>query len=154
MIKVEHVNPFITSTIETLSKMAATEARPGKPARKRDCGCRQDITGIIGLSGGARGLVALCFPAATAIALANRLTSGSHTSLDAEVADAVGELANIVAGYAKQGLADLNVSISLPSIVMGDGHRIQEPKDVFSFAVPFRTPVGDFQLIVCLKSGE
>jgi len=154
VIKAEHVNPFIMSVLETLAKMAGTEAKPGKPARKRDCACHHDISGIIGLSGGAKGMVALGFPAATALELANRMTGASHASLNAEVADAVGELANIIAGYAKQGLADLNVSISLPSVIMGSGHSIQEPKGAFSFVVPFHSPAGDFHLTLCLKAAD
>jgi chemotaxis protein CheX len=154
VIKVEHINPFITSTLETLEKMAGTEAKPGKPVRRRDCACVHDISGIIGLSGGARGMVALAFPAATAVALANRMIGDSHTGLDAEVADAVGELANIVAGYAKQGLSEFNVTISLPSIILGSGHKIREPRDGLSFGVPFRSTAGDFDLILCLKAPE
>src|SRR4051812_36059880 len=113
VIKSEHINPFIISTLETLAKMAGTEAKPGKPARRRNCGCDQDISGIIGLSGGIKGMMALGFPAATAVSLANRMTGASHAGLNGEVADAVGELANIIAGYAKQGVSDLRVAISL-----------------------------------------
>lgn len=66
--------------------------------------------------------------------------------------DAIGELANIVAGYAKKGLSDFNISISLPSVIMGGGNQEMEPKDVFSFVVPFTTSLGDFHLAVSLKS--
>jgi chemotaxis protein CheX len=154
IISAGHVNPFITSTLETLSKMAGTEAIPGKPLRKKDCACNHDISGIIGLSGGARGVVALAFPEGTAVALANRMGQTTYATLNPDVADAVGELANIVAGYAKQGLTDLSVSISLPSIIMGASHIIKHPKDVLSFVVPFRSTAGDFQLILCLKASD
>jgi chemotaxis protein CheX len=151
-VKVEHVNPFVTSTMETFSKMVGIEAKPGKLQIKKGSGSDYDITGIIGLSGGAKGMVAMSFPAASAIAITNKFVGMSARSLDKDVVDAIGELANIVAGYAKRGLSEFNISISLPSVILGTGHQVMEPKDVFSFIVPFETPMGGFHLAVSLKS--
>jgi len=59
-----------------------------------------------------------------------------------------------VAGYAKKGLVEFNITISLPSVITGSNHQIVEPKDVFSFIVPFETQLGNFHLAVSLKSVE
>jgi chemotaxis protein CheX len=151
LIKVEHVNPFVTSTMETFSKMVGLQAKPGRPILKKDRVADYDISGIIGLSGGAKGMVSLSFPKATAIGVTNKFIGTSHTEVNPEIVDAIGELANIVAGYAKQGLSEFNIAISLPSVIMGGNHQIMEPKDVFSFIVPFQTDVGDFHLTVSFK---
>ena len=153
-IKVEHINPFVTSTIETFSKMIGMEAKPGKPIIKKGNAVDYDISGIIGISGGAKGMVAMSFPKDTAIKVTNKFVGLSNTELNADTLDAIGELANIVVGYAKKGLSEFNILISLPSVITGQNHQIMEPKDVFSFIVPFTTPVGGFHLSVSLKSAD
>lgn len=151
-VKVEHVNPFVTSTMETFTKMIGIDAKPGKLQLKKGSGQDYDITGIIGISGGAKGMVSLSFPKASAVAITNKFVGLNCTEITPDVIDAIGELANIVAGYAKRGLSEFNISISLPSVITGAGHHVMEPKDVFSFVVPFDTPAGPFHLAVSLKS--
>jgi chemotaxis protein CheX len=151
-IRVEHVNPFIQSTIETFKKMVGIEAKPGKLVLKNDSGLGYDISGIIGISGNAKGMISLSFPKETALSVTNKFVGTAHTEISDDIIDAIGELANIVAGYAKKELVSLNITISLPSVVMGENHKVREPKDVFSFVVPFTTELGGFDLAVSLKS--
>lgn len=153
MVKAEHVNPFILATMEMFKKMMLVEATPGKIALKKDARLSYDISGVIGLSGGARGTVALCFPKEVAVKTANKFMQSDYADLGEEVASAIGELANIVAGRAKQGLEQFKISISLPSVILGPAHRILEPKDALSFIIPFETELGKFELAVSLKSG-
>ncbi|MDB5047329.1 MAG: hypothetical protein JWO30_400 [Fibrobacteres bacterium] len=153
-IKVEHINPFVTSTIETFRKMVGLEAKPGKLIIKQGNADDYDISGIIGISGGAKGMVSLSFPKETAIKVTNKFIGASSADVTDDTIDAIGELANIVAGYAKKGLGEFNITISLPSVITGSNHRIKEPKDVFSFIVPFETELGGFHLAVSLKSVE
>jgi chemotaxis protein CheX len=154
MVRVEHVNPFVTSTMETFSRMLGVTAKPGKPIIKKEKPIDYDISGIIGLSGGAKGMVSLSFPKDTAVRVTNKFIGTDYADVNPEIVDAIGELANIVAGYAKQGLSEFNITISLPSVIMGSGHQIMEPKDVFSFIVPFHTDLGDFHLTVSFKTVE
>ena len=153
-IKVEHINPFVTSTIETFQKMVGIEAKPGKLIVKKGTANDYDISGIIGISGGAKGMVSLSFPKETAIKVTNKFVGTTNSDMNADTIDAIGELANIVAGYAKKGLVEFNITISLPSVITGSNHQIVEPKDVFSFIVPFETQLGNFHLAVSLKSVE
>ena len=151
-VKAEHVNPFILATMEMFTKMMKVEVAPGKIALKKDARLSYDISGVIGLSGGARGTVALCFPKEVAVKAANRFMQSDYADLGEEVASAIGELANIVAGRAKQGLEQFKISISLPSVILGQSHRILEPKDALSFVIPFECELGKFELTVSLKS--
>jgi chemotaxis protein CheX len=153
-IKAEHVNPFILSTMETFSKMLGVEAKPGKTILKRDGPADHDISGFIGLSGGAKGMVVLSFPKETALRATNKFMGANHAEINAETMDAVGELANIVVGNAKKGLAELHLTISLPSVITGGGHHIMDSKGVYSFVIPFHTDLGDFQLTVSLKAAD
>lgn len=152
-VKVEHVNPFILSTMETFTKMVGVEAKAGKLMLKNDkIKLSYDISGIIGLSGGAKGMVSMSFPKASALKVTNKFMGSDYNEINKDVIDGIGELANIVAGNAKKGLTEFNISISLPNVIMGENHQIMDPKDVISFIIPFHTTLGDFHLTVALKS--
>ena len=73
-------------------------------------------------------------------------------TIDDVVKDAVGELANIVAGAAKRDLSQYKISISLPTVIVGDGHEVQGGREVVPLAVPFESPFGAFSLLVGFKS--
>lgn len=152
LVKVEHVNPFVLATMEMFQKMMAMEAVPGKLTLKKETHTIHDISGVIGLTGGAKGSVAISFPKDVAIKAANKFMESDCKDLNDEVASAVGEFANIIAGKAKQSLEQFKIQISLPSVIMGPAHRIMEPKDALSFVIPFKCELGLFELVVSLKS--
>lgn len=152
VVKVEHVNPFVTSTMETFAKMLGVEAKPGKIHLKNGSGADYDITGLIGLSGGAKGMVSLSFPKASALRITNKFVGMDHKEIHKDTVDAIGELANIVAGAAKKDLAQYNITISLPTVVTGDNHDLAGSKEVRPMFVPFETPFGKFNLVVGFKS--
>ena len=151
-IKAEHINPFIRATVDTLAKMANLTATPGKVALKDGSeNLSYDVSGIIGLSGGAKGSVGLSFPRLTALAL-TRAFSGEKAVSTNMMVDAVGELANIVAGAAKRDLTQYQIQISLPTVILGENHAVNGPLDAGSMIVPFESPAGRFDLAVCFKS--
>ncbi|MCB1195237.1 chemotaxis protein CheX, partial [bacterium] len=61
-MNVEYINPFIASTINALSVMAAVNPVLGKPYLREDNTIRSDISGSIGIAGEVVGSVALNFP--------------------------------------------------------------------------------------------
>ena len=69
-----------------------------------------------------------------------------------ELTDGVGELANIVAGNAKQGLQKYKLSISLPNVVVGKNHMLRSPSGLPSIVVPFVSSIGSFAMEVSLKT--
>ncbi|HKP97714.1 MAG TPA: chemotaxis protein CheX [Fibrobacteria bacterium] len=151
-IKVEHINPFILATIETFKTMMKLEVKPGKVTLERRTGFQSDLSGIIGLSGGAKGSVSMTFPKITALKVVSAFIGEKVVTMDDGVVDAIGELANIVAGAAKKDLVKYNISISLPTVVVGDNHELSGAKEVTPMYVPFETPLGNFNLVVSFKS--
>jgi chemotaxis protein CheX len=93
-----------------------------------------EVSGIIGLTGLLRGSVVLSFP----IGLARRLTAWMlreprpERCTSQDIADSIGELANIVAGNMlvsfDPGVAEKS-HISLPSVVMGQHRVVWSSKD-------------------------
>ena len=124
----------------------------GKIALVKGLKLQHDISGIIGLSGGAKGTIAISFPKITALKAVSAFIGEKVVTIDDVVKDAVGELANIVAGAAKRDLSQYKISISLPTVIVGDGHEVQGGREVVPLAVPFESPFGAFSLLVGFKS--
>jgi chemotaxis protein CheX len=150
-IKAEHVNPFVKATMHTFQTIMQLKIHPGQVRAKDAIACSYGISGIIGLSGGAKGMVALSFPSDTALAVA-RAFIGETSVSTAKVKDAIGELANIIAGLAKKDLSRFKIKISLPTVITGQNHSVSGPEDAMGMVVPFTYPEGGFDLTVCFKS--
>ena len=113
-----------------------------------------DISGIIGLTGEARGAVVISMNDVLAIKITGQLTGKVHKVLYDEVVDAVGELINIIAGNVKQELEDaFRLVISLPTIVKGKEHSINWPtSQARVICIPFDVGTDSFTLSIALES--
>jgi len=113
-----------------------------------------DVSVVIDLAGlGSRvgpAALVLSFPADVARgAVGAVLGADAAPELDADVADGIGEIANIVAGAAKPELAALGIDgcdVSLPTVVLGAQHHVFRRRDARCCAVRFRSGVGPFLL--------
>jgi chemotaxis protein CheX len=150
-IKAEHVNPFVKATVDTFATIVDMKIIPGKVKLKSQSDTNYDVSGIIGLSGGAKGTVALSFPRMVALPIVRAFT-GEKVVSNNQMVDAIGEVANIVAGAAKKDLAQYKILISLPTVVMGEKHDVAGPVDAINLVVPFECPAGHFDLAICFKS--
>jgi chemotaxis protein CheX len=74
------------------------------------------------------------------------------TDLNSDVVDAVGELANMVAGAAKAELEEFSLSVSLPNVITGKNHMVRFPSNVQPICVPFTSPWGNLTLEVGLAA--
>jgi chemotaxis protein CheX len=148
-MKAEHINPFLKSTIETFKTMVGLTVTPGKLYLRKEPNTA-DISGVIGLSGDIRGAVVMAYPLATALKLSSKFLGEKIEELNAGVADCIGELANIITGFAKKDLQSLHLSISLPSIIRGPGHVVDMPKDAPIMCIPFDSEIGNFVMEVSM----
>jgi len=117
-MKAEHINPFLKSTIDTFATMLKRKIIPGK-VYLRTVASVADISGVIGLSGDIRGAVVMAYPRETALKVVSAFLGENVNDLNEVVADAIGELTNIITGYAKKDLADIQMSISSGSKPFG-----------------------------------
>lgn len=65
--------------------------------------------------------------------------------------DAVGELANMIAGGAKKNLGAA-ASITVPSVVIGKGRHIARHNELPGSVIPCHTPVGNFAVEANIKT--
>ncbi|MCL2182761.1 MAG: chemotaxis protein CheX [Chitinispirillia bacterium] len=150
-MNVQYINPFINATAACFKNMILTDAKQGAPTIKKEPFPRYDISGIIGLSGGAQGSISLCFPMKSALDIVSAMVGAPLTEAGVELADAVGEIANIIAGFAKRDLAGLNLSISLPNVIISS-HVLSGLSGVPTIIVPFTCPLGPFAMEISLKT--
>ncbi|MEM6331073.1 MAG: chemotaxis protein CheX [Planctomycetota bacterium] len=147
-MKVEHINPFLAAVHNTFTTMLSTEARRGDLSLGDPRRRAFPISGVIGLSGRAQGTVVINLSKEVALAAASHMLLEPKTEIDDEVLDAVGELANVVAGQAKVELEEYELSVSLPNVVTGEGHEIRFPSATPPLCVPFESDFGAFRLEV------
>ena len=85
-----------------------------------------DMTAMIGLAGELSGVLSIRCPAAAAATLASKMLDAEITPTDAYTRDALGEIANVIAGTLKAkvpGLEDACL-LSTPTIVIGLDYRL------------------------------
>ncbi len=153
-MRVEYINPFIAATKHVFETVAGCTVHAEPPELGTREGTMYDVSGIIGLSGGARGSVVISFPKDVALSIVTEFAGIESKCLDDDFCDAIGELANMVAGNAKKDLEGLNVSISIPSVILGRNHRIVTERKTPCICVPFVCDHGRFAIEVGLVTDD
>ena len=152
-MNVAYVNPFIESTLRSLDMMAGIKADKTGLALKEDLITTYDISAIIGLTGETSGSIIISMPASLACKVASNMLMEEILTLNKSVEDAIGEIGNIVVGDARRALIQEghSLSISIPTVVIGSGHKISRTGDIPCIAIPFTTLFGDFEVNVGLR---
>ena len=82
--------------------------------------------------------------------IASRFAGAEISAQSPDLADALGELANIVAGQAKSRMDGLNIAISLPRVVAGAGHCVLKSNNMPVLALPCDSSLGRFSVEVAM----
>jgi chemotaxis protein CheX len=147
-MKVEQINPFIEATTNVFTTMLKCAPRMGKVQLAASDGGDIVRTAVIGMSGTVRGAVAIAFPGRTAYNVVKRFLQTDEPIIDTDINDAIGEIANMIAGSAKAKLTGQQISIGLPTVVRGQKYSLTHPKDTVTLGVPFESDLGNFTLFV------
>ncbi len=147
---VRYINPFIEGIKNVFSTMLETDIIISKPFVKTDDDPSADVSAVIGISGDAIGVVAMCFPMKSAVNTASKFAGVEMTQDHEDFTDALGELANMVTGQAKSKLDGLHCSISLPSVIIGRGHIVSQSRSTPRLALPCDSTLGRFHVEVGL----
>lgn len=156
-MEMKYIEPFVEATVDTFRTALATELKVGQPAVAGKLDFSRDISAIMNLSGDARGVVVLSFPKFVALRAVSRWTGMDMTKIKDllnEMADAVGELVNIICGTAKRDLShtDEGLFVSLPTVVIGADHVIWSFRKTAAITVPFESELGPFAMDVRLET--
>ena len=150
---VTYVNPFINATLNVLETMAFTKADAGKPFLKKDQVAQGDVSGVIGLTGEVKGTIAVSFTEKSILSIITNMFGEDMKELNEEIKDAVGEIANMISGQARQELEELGRSLqaAIPAVIMGKNHSIKHITTHPIVAIPFNTDNGEFTIEVCFE---
>lgn len=136
-MNVEFINPFLTSATAAFETMLNCKLDRGTPYVKNCSHPEHEVSGVIGLSGKARGTVVLSLSREAALCITEALLEERPSEINGDVTDAVGELTNIIAGGAKAQLDHLDLSVGLPTVVTGKSHCVEFPKKITPISIPF-----------------
>ncbi|MFN2268460.1 MAG: chemotaxis protein CheX [Desulfonatronovibrio sp.] len=150
------IKKFADSVVNVLGTMAMTKAKPGKAYVKKDNTAKGDISGVIGFSspsGKSKGTMSVTFTLDSALGIINNMLGEEYKEVTDDVADAVGELTNMICGQARKGLAEIGITYegAIPSVVSGTGHSIRHVSSSAILAVPFETPFGPLIVEICFS---
>jgi chemotaxis protein CheX len=145
--------PFTNAVREVFQKMAGVKTTVNTPYLKTRTTSSYSICGIIGFTGQISGAVVVSFSDAAAKKLVEAFAGITVEISHPDFADAVGELANMIAGSAKHHLGG-TASISVPSVVIGKGYSVANMSNSQCIVIPCGSPYGDFTVEVSIKRNQ
>jgi len=145
--------PFMNTVQTVFKKMAGVEVTVQAPHLKGQSHPSYDVSGIIGFSGDVVGTVVLSFHNEVAEKLVEAFTGMRIERTSPDFADAIGELANMIAGSAKANLGG-KTNISIPSVVIGSGYTLANMSNVKCLVIPCGSPHGEFAIEICIENSQ
>jgi chemotaxis protein CheX len=106
----------------------------------------QNLSSLIGLAGDLKGILGIHCPSTVALGITSAMLGMEVTELGEDVKDAIGEIANMVAGGLKVALAshDKKIELAIPTTVIGKAIRTSGLSRATRVIVPFSSPIGRF----------
>jgi chemotaxis protein CheX len=116
----------------------------------------QMLSGMVGFAGDLKGTILLHLPEAVALAITNAFLELDLDEINSEVKDAIGELANMVAGGIKFLLPEdgQSIQLSIPSVISGRKYSCGTPGSHECVRVGFETPAGVFEAELVVRRGR
>ncbi len=135
----EHAQQIIDATQEIFSSMIMLEVAAGAPYDRGDQVLTDSISGIVGLAGQVKGLLAVHLPNQMSMEVTSAFLGMEVDEVDEDVRDAIGELANMLAGNLKTALdpKGSGIQLSMPSAIHGEEYSIDCLTDAANITVPF-----------------
>jgi chemotaxis protein CheX len=149
-VEVEYIHPFIDALKKLFETMIEVPYRLGKPSVKNGTVPEYEISGIIGLSGTVTGCVVINLSKEIALQMVSALIGDEVKELDGDCTDAIGEIANMIAGNAKTNFPSSGTTISVPSVIVGQ-HKVSYPSGLPIICIPCVTDKGELIVEVALK---
>ncbi len=137
---------IVDATSEVFATMVFMDLTPEEVRRDGRADLDSNISSMIGLAGELKGLLAVHCPRRVALAVSGAMLGMEMEEIDDDVKDALGEIANMVAGGLKTSLleAGRNVELAIPTTVVGNSIRTSGFSGASTLVVPFRVPDGRF----------
>ena len=147
------IQAFSDGVIHTLVTMAKTKPTAEKPFIEKKFKPKGAVAGMIGMvSGKIKGNLTISFEKEAALKIINNMVGESHTEIDGQVLDAIGELTNIIYGCAKTVLNEFGYAfqMAIPIVIEGYDGIIPMHKGT-NLVLPFSTDSHKFNLEIIVQ---
>jgi chemotaxis protein CheX len=150
---VEISDKIIESAKEIFSSMVMMEISANGDSMIKSEPLIESISGVIGLAGTHKGVLAIHIPNKVAMAITSSFLGMDVDEINEDVEDAVGELANMLGGNVKSILSEngRDINLSLPSTITGKQYDFQPTKEAERIIIPFRCDAGEFTVDLQLE---
>jgi chemotaxis protein CheX len=148
LLSPEVINAFIDGVKKTIETFTSYNVSCGKPSIQKKIEGKADVSAILGMtSGQVKGSLILSFPKKTLFCILDKMLSATHTELNDEASDAVGELTNVVYGTAKNILNSKgwNFEMSIPTVIQGD-FVVKQKTNITYLNIPFNVNGHEFNV--------
>ena len=138
---------------KVFKSMFAMEVNPNGFERKSELQAGNEILSIIGIRGEWKGSFMLVCDSGSACKLVSTMLGSDIPTLNNEVLDGIGELANIVMGNLKDVLEEgsKDVAMTPPTVIHGDNMIVRARAKQEWLVVPFTTYNSRFEVRMAIK---
>lgn len=144
------------ATQEIFETMIMMEAIAGEPQMVAAKTYHCTVSGMVGLAGTFKGMIAIHTPDQVAMAITSNFLGMDVDEVNEDVTDAIGELANMLAGSIKLALSDKgkDITLSVPSTISGEEYTINCVAETDRVIMPFSTDAGNFLVELQVEKQE
>ena len=147
---------IIDATTEIFSTMVIMEISADEPISQLANPLYSIVTGMIGLAGTHKGILAIHVPYDVAKAITANFLGLEVDQINDDVKDAIGEMANMLGGSIKSALSKngRDINLSLPSVISGAEYNFKCQVDGEVVIIPFKTSTGLFHIELQMQKAE
>jgi len=144
---------IIESAVEIFTTMVMMDIHPLEEEAAKSGSLKDSISGLIGLAGTHKGVLAIHLPKKVALAITGSFLGMEVDEINEDVEDAVGEIANMLGGNVKTILSEngRDIDLSLPSTISGRDYDFQPTKEAERTIIPFAAEHGNFLIELQLE---
>ncbi len=138
---------IVTGVKDVFSTMLMVDLENDEIIENQPCTIESNLTSMLGFGGGLSGMLAVHCPAKVAKDITAAFLGVEKEELDEEVKDAIGEIANMVAGNLKVSCAkiDIDIVLALPTTIVGKSFEVTgRGADAQRVVVPLNMDGGKF----------
>ena len=138
---------LVDATLEVFASMIPIDITP-EPTKGAAPAVESDVSSLIGLAGDLKGVLAVQCSAPVAYNITSAMLGMEVATMDEDVKDALGEVANMVAGGLKSRWAEKGkkIELSIASTCIGKSIRTGSLAGATRTAVTFATPSSRFRI--------
>jgi chemotaxis protein CheX len=137
---------IVEVTKEIFETMIMMDVTPGQPLAEHVSKFKCSLSAMIGFAGFKQGNLTIHAPEKVAIGLTQNFIGTEIEEINEDVQDAMGELANMIAGSLKPIISNggKSIELSLPSVVYGKEYTMTVVSKADWIIVPFTVSHGQF----------